>query len=129
MQAIIDAFPITQQAKQEWLQARAQFRLPYWDWARQQQYDSGYKSFGIPEVFTKDQISIMDYDNKTKIVTNPLVKYVNPRLGDNKKPLPMGHLDMGKYRIWDNRDSKKRVLPVRPTLGNPFAPAYGVLVG
>lgn len=128
MQIIINGFDITQKEKDEWLQASTQFRLPYWDWARQQEYDDGYKGYGVPEVFTKDQISIISHDNTTKNVPNPLVKYVNPKLGADKQPLAMGDWDMGMlYRILDNNnDYMNRVLPVRATTSHNYGHLHGI---
>jgi hypothetical protein len=67
-------------------------------------------------VFTQDQVSIVGYDGKPMTVSNPLVKYVNPKLDANNQPLRMGDPKMGGlYQIFDDNDGEGRILPVSAT--------------
>jgi hypothetical protein len=77
-----------------WEDAAKAWRLPYWDWAAVQGY---INDFGVPEIFTKERIDIVDFaDNSpptTVNIANPLWKFSNPA------GVAMGHRSMGIFRL------------------------------
>ncbi|KAL3426473.1 hypothetical protein PVAG01_03264 [Phlyctema vagabunda] len=61
---------------EQWTSAAAQFRLPYWDWARKQPY---HGNFAIPEVCTQDTVEIITAGGEMDLkFPNPLVGFRNP---------------------------------------------------
>lgn len=76
--------------QQQWTSVAQQWRLPYWDWAIKQKYLGNY---GIPQIFTQQTVTILDFNNARIQVSNPLWTFDNP-LG-----IPMGSSSMGKVAI------------------------------
>ncbi|KAL3465691.1 hypothetical protein BJX64DRAFT_50398 [Aspergillus heterothallicus] len=93
MQGIIDK-NIPPDRQEPWRDAAKEWRLPYWDWALKQPYIEG---LGIPEIFTKDRIDIMDLsDNNpptTENMVNPLARFSNPT------GVAMGDASMGQFAL------------------------------
>lgn len=82
-----------------WKDAASQFRLPYWDWARKQEYA---KNFAIPQVCTLDTVKVLLPGNKSREMSNPLAGFRNPKRNASGKSVPMGDPTMGKYAIKDD---------------------------
>lgn len=90
-----DTGRLTDPREQEaWRYAASRFRLPYWDWARKQEYAG---TFAIPQVCTMDTLNIIMPGGKKEVFTNPLVKFENPTVKDGK------HIAMGDERMRLNR--------------------------
>lgn len=64
--------------QEPWTTAAQQWRLPYWDWAVKQDYLSP-SNYGVPEVFTQQSVTILDFNGSQIQVDNPLWRFVNPR--------------------------------------------------
>ena len=70
--------------RERWETEANKWRLPYWDWALEVEYD-GYKGMGLPELCTKDQIQIVMPGKKDKVwIPNPFAGYKGDgmRVGD-----------------------------------------------
>ena len=82
-----------------WTKAAYDFRLPYWDWARKQDY---VRDYGIPQLCTFERVSIImpGPDSTPREIPNPLVKFVN-RNKDGKE-VAMGDASMGTNRVTDH---------------------------
>ncbi|KAL3444389.1 common central domain of tyrosinase-domain-containing protein [Aspergillus insuetus] len=93
--------------RKPWEDAAKEWRLPYWDWALKQPYIDNQ---GVPEIFTKDQIDIVDFsDNNpptTGNIPNPLARFRNP-MG-----VPMGDSSMREFALtgdpWSNAIATSR---------------------
>jgi hypothetical protein len=86
-----------------WRKAASQFRLPYWDWAKKQDYT---RDFALPQIFTRDQVLIITPEGGKELFDNPLVRFTNPS-GN-----PMGDKEfMGDNAI---PDDKEDVLDCQP---------------
>jgi Common central domain of tyrosinase len=75
-----------------WKTAAQQWRLPYWDWAVKQDYLSP-RNYGVPEVFTQQRVTILDFNGSQVQVDNPLWRFVNPR------KVAMGASSMAQFGI------------------------------
>ena len=91
-----------------WRKAANQFRLPYWDWARKQEYTG---NFGIPQVCTVDSINIIMPGGQSKPFPNPLIKFQNP------SNVAMGDTSMKANAISDH-DPNKNKAPNDPNIYN-----------
>ena len=92
-----------------WRKAANHFRLPYWDWARKQEYTG---NFGIPQVCTVEFVNIIIPGGLSKLFPNPLIKFSNPgnvAMGDKSK--------MKQYAIKEH-DPNKDKNPKDPTIYN-----------
>lgn len=76
--------------KQKWLDAADNFRLPYWDWALDQDY---LGTAGLPWVCTEQELQIMGPSGKPEGHPNPLWVFINP------KKVAFGDSSMGKNAI------------------------------
>lgn len=85
-----------------WRKAASQFRLPYWDWAKKQDYT---RDFALPQIFTRDQVLIITPEGGKELFDNPLVRFTNP------SGKPMGDPSMGANAI---PDDKEDVLDCQP---------------
>jgi hypothetical protein len=84
-----------------WRQAASQFRLPYWDWARPQEYT---KNFAIPQICTVENIDIPMPSGGIASIPNPLVGFQNPKTDSEGHNVPMGDPLMKEYAIQDDTD-------------------------
>jgi len=78
--------------QEPWTTAAQQWRLPYWDWAVKQDYLSP-SNYGVPEVFTQQSVTILDFNGSQIQVDNPLWRFVNPR------NVAMGASSMGNLGV------------------------------
>lgn len=93
--------------EESWRAAADQFRLPYWDWARKQDYDG---NFAIPQVCVLDTVEIILVGGEVNSsFPNPLIGFQNPT------GVAMGDESMGANKIQDDIDKKdpSNNLPVR----------------
>lgn len=81
-------------SQKPWEDAAREWRLPYWDWALTQPY---INDLGVPEVFTKDRIDVVDFAGNTpptmENIANPLAKFSNPT------GTAMGDQSMGDFAL------------------------------
>jgi hypothetical protein len=84
--------------EQLWRTEAKRFRLPYWDWARVQEYTG---NFAIPQVCTLTKVTVVMPGNSSTTLDNPLAGFTNPKQV-NGQNIPMGDPAMGIYRIQDN---------------------------
>ena len=98
-----------------WRNSASQFRLPYWDWARKQAY---IKNFGVSQICTVDTWPVIMPGGNVEDYPNPLIKFSNPTLGPDGKPLKMGDPKMGQNQINKDPASPPATLdlPVSPIL-------------
>lgn len=83
--------------KQDWIEAADNWRLPYWDWAREQTYIS---KFAVPEVLTLVKVKVQPPgDLDVTYIWNPLWEFENPMKAPTGEPLSFGDVDMGQWRI------------------------------
>jgi hypothetical protein len=109
MQDIIEGWHLTDSKEEAtWRDAANQFRLPYWDWARRQEYA---QNFAIPQVCTLDVIDIIMPGGKTTTIPNPLVEFRNPKVDSKGNHVTMGDPSMGPNAIKDDTDGTEP-LPV-----------------
>ena len=96
---LIKAWNLSEPDNFIWTKAAYDFRLPYWDWARKQDY---VRDYGIPQVCTLEKVSIVlqGPDSTPKQFPNPLVKFVN-RNTDGKE-VAMGDESMGANKVSDH---------------------------
>jgi hypothetical protein len=99
----------------EWRLAAAQFRLPYWDWARA---TGDPKKFAIPDVCWQEYVNIAMPGGIMVDYLNPLCGFQNPTTDSTGKPVAMGNATyMGVNTIKDNDSDKKNPpLPVIPVI-------------
>ncbi|KAF5672507.1 tyrosinase precursor [Fusarium heterosporum] len=91
-----------------WHRAADNWRMPYWDWARRQEYD---QDLVLPKVLTEESVHI--YPPATAqgryaadgLYPNPLLRFENPeKTPETGVPLPFGKLpgDKSSWNIEDN---------------------------
>ncbi|KAG5781349.1 hypothetical protein H9Q73_004978 [Fusarium xylarioides] len=92
----------------EWFTAAKHWRMPYWDWARRQQY---HEDLVCPPVLTQGAVriypppSIRNLFPPSGLYPNPLVGFENPEKDPKKrKPLPFGSMPKGKTK-WNIQDN------------------------
>ncbi|SCO36199.1 related to tyrosinase precursor [Fusarium fujikuroi] len=92
----------------EWYTAAKHWRMPYWDWARQQMY---HEDLVCPLVLTQGAVriypptTIKNRFPRSGLYPNPLVGFENPEKDPKTgKPLPFGSMPEGnaKWNIHDN---------------------------
>ncbi|OCL09390.1 Di-copper centre-containing protein [Glonium stellatum] len=121
---IITSWNLSGAEEKTWRTAASQFRLPYWDWARKQDY---WKNFAIPQVCTLDYIDVTLPGGQKKSIPNPLVGFTNPMQIDGKN-VAMGDPAMGPNAIKDDTDVPDgwEPLPWSKCIGTS---RYGILSG
>lgn len=90
MGPIIKSWNLSETGAAPWVEAAEQFRLPYWDWAQKQPYA---RNFGVPEICTLENVTVVKPKNEKMTMPNPLAKFVNP------SKVPMGDKSMGKWAV------------------------------
>ncbi|KAM0228209.1 hypothetical protein ACHAP5_012004 [Fusarium lateritium] len=99
-----------------WKTAKDTWRMPYWDWARQQSYN---EDFAYPQILIQGPVriyvpdAVKDYYPPSGLYANPFWSYENPEKDNHGNPLPFGLMPKGKgdYNIRDN--------PVKHDAGPP----------
>lgn len=91
-----------------WEIAAEEWRLPYWDWARRRSYDG---QFSLPQVFTKEYVSIRLPKGGISEVKNSLWGFDNPEKDGRGRPLPFGKMPPGKEQ-WNIKNSDDGTIPV-----------------
>lgn len=95
---LIDSWHLSGAEEETWRMAASQFRLPYWDWARKQDYS---KNFAIPQVCTFDCVDVTLPGDQKQTIPNPLVGFTNPtQIGGRN--VAMGDPVMGSNAIKDD---------------------------
>ena len=115
MEKLINDWQLADPAVEKiWRQAASQFRLPYWDWARKQEYA---KNFAIPQICTLEYIEIPMPSGGIVSVPNPLVSFQNPKTDSKGDHVPMGDPLMKENAIQDDTDVAPGtdILPVSAT--------------
>ncbi|KAJ5267299.1 hypothetical protein N7478_010107 [Penicillium angulare] len=86
--------------RKEWEEAARNWRLPFWDWAVEQE---DTRKLGLPTVASSAQISILRLDGsgEEQSFANPLLKFTNwaPDANGTLVETPMGDQRMGKFKI------------------------------
>ena len=93
MLRLIGSSNLTAAQQAEWRASASQWRLPYWDWAKRQDYINP-PSYGVPQILTQQRVRILDFNGAQVEVENPLWKFSNPRAGAT-----FGASSMGQFRI------------------------------
>jgi hypothetical protein len=106
MLEIIQEWRLDPEEEEPWRNAATQFRLPYWDWARKQEYS---QNFAIPIVCTLETIDIIVPGGKTIQVANPLVGFQNPMVNSKGE-----HVVMGDPSMKENAIKNDPILPPPP---------------
>jgi tyrosinase len=125
---------------QEWFSLAEKWRMPYWDWARKQNYT---EDFAYPQVLTQGTVRIYppavvkEFYPPNGLYTNPLWGFENPELDENGDPRAFGNMPPGKTD-WNIKDNPTTPHPKPPTPDddNPWMPwsqtsgtsRYGVFV-
>jgi hypothetical protein len=99
-----------------WKSAKDTWRMPYWDWARQQSYN---EDFAYPQILIQGPVriyvpdAIKEYYPPSGLYANPFWTFENPEKDNHGNPLPFGLMPKGKgdYNIRDN--------PVKHDAGPP----------
>lgn len=96
MKELIKTMGIPAADLQEWNDAADTWRIPYWDWTKDQEYLNGKP--GIPKIFTTETLSILEPSGGDRSHPNPLWLFYNPKLDDQTKaPMTFGDERMGDY--------------------------------
>ncbi|KAM0229071.1 hypothetical protein ACHAPO_010226 [Fusarium lateritium] len=91
----------------QWNEAKDTWRMPYWDWARQQSYN---EDFAYPQVLVQGPVrifppeSIKKYYPPSGLYANPFWSFENPEKDDDGNPRAFGDMPKGKrdYNIEDD---------------------------
>jgi tyrosinase len=103
MLQVISQSGLSSADQSQWVAAAQQWRLPYWDFAVKQSYLNP-PNYGVPEIFSQNTVTILDFNGSQINVQNPLWSFSNPR------NVPMGDDSMGELGI---RSDPVRSLPQR----------------
>ncbi|KAF5660864.1 tyrosinase precursor [Fusarium heterosporum] len=108
MNEIIEEWKLDTAQETEWKKAADTWRLPYWDWARKQQYNQEY---ALPEVLLFERVTTYPPDKpKGELdVPNPFWGFENPEKKDGK-PRAFGDMPEGKTE-WNIGDDKGAGFP------------------
>jgi hypothetical protein len=109
-----------------WNEARDIWRMPYWDWARQQSYS---EDFAYPQVLVQGPVRIFPPETVKKfyppsgLYANPFWSFENPEKDEDGKPLAFGDMPKGKrdYNIEDD-PVKHDPAPPRDEKDKPWMP-------
>lgn len=90
-----------------WNTAKDTWRMPYWDWARQQSYNEEIVS---PQVLLQESVRIFPPESVKRqyhpsgLYTNPLWSFKNPEKDGDGNPHPFGDMpkDKKEYNVPDN---------------------------
>ncbi|OBS20401.1 hypothetical protein FPOA_06772 [Fusarium poae] len=91
----------------QWNEAKDTWRMPYWDWARQQSYN---EDFAYPQVLVQGPVrifppkSIKKFYPPSGLYANPFWSFENPEKDNDGNPRAFGDMPKGKrdYNIEDN---------------------------
>jgi tyrosinase len=112
MQLVIDDWVIESGLSildaEDWHAAADNWRMPYWDWARLQEYD---EDLVLPQVLTQATVRIFPPDavqnhfSADNLYPNPLLGFENPEKNqETGEPLPFGNLP-GVKSTWNIKDN------------------------
>ncbi|KAG7405290.1 hypothetical protein LZL87_006534 [Fusarium oxysporum] len=90
-----------------WTTAKDTWRMPYWDWARQQSYN---EDFAYPQVLVQGPVRIFvpekvkEYYPPSGLYANPFWSFENPEKDEHGNPCAFGKMPKGKrdYNIEDD---------------------------
>jgi len=91
----------------DWITAKDTWRMPYWDWARQQSYN---EDFAYPQVLVQGPVRIFvpekvkEYYPPSGLYANPFWSFENPEKDEHGNPCAFGKMPRGKrdYNIEDD---------------------------
>lgn len=120
MKEVIDHWVKTHDLPDEeallWRSAADTWRMPYWDWARQQSYT---EDFAYPQVLVQGPVRIFVPDAlkgfypPSGLYANPFWGFENPEKDDEGNPLPFGKMPPTK-RDWNIEDDPVKHDPAPP---------------
>ncbi|CAM1500554.1 Fc.00g097160.m01.CDS01 [Cosmosporella sp. VM-42] len=100
----------------DWLAAADTWRMPYWDWARQQSYT---EDFAYPKILVQGPVRIFppdavkQYYPPSGLYANPFWGFEIPEKDKHGNPLPFGKMPKGK-RDWNIEDDLVQHDPAPP---------------
>jgi hypothetical protein len=119
---------LTDAEAEVWIAAADKWRMPYWDWARQQSYT---EDFAYPRILVQGPVRIYppaqvkQFYPPSGLYANPFWGFENPEKDENGDPRAFGDMPgkMSKYNIKDdppkhgdlppqNKDDKNQWFPV-----------------
>ena len=107
MKDIISAWELSATETARWRKAADTWRMPYWDWARKQQYT---ENFALPKILTARSVeifppeSIKERFKNLQKYPNPLFGYENPEKDKTGSTRAFGNMPTGK-EMWNIRDN------------------------
>ncbi|KAF4341939.1 tyrosinase precursor [Fusarium beomiforme] len=126
---IIDSWELSESETARWKKAADGWRLPYWDWARKQEYT---QNFALPEVLTLTTVAIFPPQglkvpiNNPQAYPNPLYGFGNPEKNADGTPRPLGQMPADKA-LWNIKDNGPR--GVSNTPANPDVLPWSLTTG
>ena len=108
IQVWVDKYGLSAAEAEEWYAVAKSWRMPYWDWARHQQYS---EDLVCPPILTQGPVRIYppaavgDYYPPSGLYANPFWNFENPEKDEKTgKPLPFGSMPDNKTR-WNIKDN------------------------
>jgi tyrosinase len=66
-----------EELQEDFKDAAATFRLPYWDWAAKKQRGDS-KDYDVPQIVKEPRIAVLGYDGNQTYMDNPMYKFTMP---------------------------------------------------